>query len=501
LSTRSSTADSFIVSLDAGSSSVRALLFDSSARPVEGYGARLPYRVDTTPGGGVEIDPVNLAELAIDCLDELHRQVHADGLKIAAIGGSAFWHSFLGVGENGRPTLPILHLLDTRSAAEVAELPDAHARTGCVPHTSYWPSKLLWLAKHKSKEFAATRRWLSFPEFLFEKLFGHARLSTSMASATGLWDQNANDYDAEMLAAVHVDRAMLADPGEMDRPACGLLPEYRAMWPAYEGIPWFPALGDGACDNVGSGAIGNDRFSLMVGTTGAMRVIIQAPHIDIAPGLWCYRLDRKRFVTGGALSNGGEVYAWMKRTLQVPKDLEARLEAATPGTHGLTLLPFFSGERSPYWRSDLRAAITGMSLNTDSFDILRASLESVALRFRQIYAILSNHIGSPAEVIASGGALLHSPAWTQMMADALGRPIIACTEPEASCRGAALWVLEQLGAIENIDSIPASTGATFNPRPEFEPTYDRLLSEQHALYDRLYAPALTASGSGITMKT
>ena len=456
---------------------------------MEGYGARLPYRMETTPDGGVEINPEKLAELAIDCLDELHRQVHADGLKIAAIGGSAFWHSFLGVDETGRPTLPILHLLDTRSAAEVSELPDAHARTGCVRHTSYWPSKLLWLAKNRSAEFAATGRWLSFSEFLYEKLFGKPRVSTSMASATGLWNQNANDYDSEMLAAVHVDRAMLADPREMDQPVCGLLPEYRRMWPAFEGIPWFPFLGDGACDNVGSGAIGKDRFSLMVGTTGAMRAILETPRIDIAPGLWCYRLDRKRFVTGGALSNGGEVYAWMKRTLQLPKDLEARLESAAPGTHGLALLPFFSGERSPYWRADLRAAIAGMSLNTEPFDIMRAALESVALRFREIYGILSNHLGRPAEVIASGGALLHSPAWTQMMADALGRPVVACTEPEASCRGAALWVLEQTGVIENISSIPASTGAIFEPRAEFEPVYDRLLAEQHTLYEKLYRGA------------
>lgn len=465
---------------------MRALLFDSTARPVEGYGARLPYRLETTADGGVEINPETLADLAIDCLDELHRQVHADGMKIAAIGGSAFWHSFLGVGENGKPTLPILHLLDTRSAAEVSQLPDAHVRTGCVRHTSYWPSKLLWLAKNRPDQFAATRRWLSFSEFLYEKLFGKARLSTSMASATGLWDQNANDYDAEMLAAVRVDRAMLADPAGMDQPACGLLPEFRQMWPAFENIPWYPLLGDGACDNVGCGAIGKEKFSLMVGTTGAMRAILEQPRIDVAPGLWCYRLDKKRFVTGGALSNGGEVYAWMKRTLQLPKDLEARLESAKPGTHGLTLLPFFSGERSPYWRADLRAAITGMSLATEPFDILRAALESVSLRFREIYGILSKHLGDPSEIIASGGALLHSPAWTQMMADAVGRPITACTEPESSSRGAALWVLEQTGAIENISSIPASTGATFEPRAEFAPIYDRLLAAQRDALKKLY---------------
>src|SRR5579864_1785794 len=107
LSTRSSTEQSsepFIVSLDIGSSSVRALLFDREASQVEGYGARVPYEPTKTPDGGAEIDAAELAELAIDCLDELHRQVHTAQMRIAAVAGSAFWHSFLGVAADGRPT-------------------------------------------------------------------------------------------------------------------------------------------------------------------------------------------------------------------------------------------------------------------------------------------------------------------------------------------------------------------------------------------------------------
>jgi gluconokinase len=195
-------------------------------------------------------------------------------------------------------------------------------------------------------------------------------------------------------------------------------------------------------------------------------------------------------VLGGALSNGGEVFAWAKRTLQMPKDLESRLETAMPGTHMLTVLPFFSGERTPYWRADLRAAITGMSFSTDSFDILRASLEAVALGFSQIYRLLSNNqaggIAPPAEVIASGGALLRSPGWTQMMADALARPVTACTEAETSCRGAALWAMERIGIIKNIADVPASLGVTFQPREEHCTTYDRLRSNQQSLYRKLY---------------
>ena len=150
------------------------------------------------------------------------------------------------------------------------------------------------------------------------------------------------------------------------------------------------------------------------------------------------------------------------------------------------MLPFFSGERTPYWRADLRGAITGLSASTDAFDILRAALESIALRFREIYCLLAGPWGAPTEVIASGGALLHSPAWTQMMADALGRPVTICTETEASCRGAALWALERLGIIDGIGALPASTGAVFTPRPEYQAAYQDLLARQNQLYERLY---------------
>ena len=477
----------YIVSLDIGSSSVRALLFDTGARPMEGYGAQLPYRLITTPDGGAGIDPIELAELAIDCLDEIHRQVDADGLPVAAITGSAFWHSFLGVNAEGQPTLALRHLLDTRSASYLSQLPDLHARTGCMPHTSYWPAALLWLRDHRGDGFRAACRWVSFPEYLFELLTGTPALSTSMVSATGLWDQNKGDYDDEMLAALPIQREQLADPATLDRPATELLPEYARMWPSFAAATWYPLLGDGAANNLGSGCISSDRVSLMVGTTGAMRIVIEADSVRIPDKMWCYRVDSRRFVLGGAISNGGEVYAWAKRTLQLPRNIEELLDSATPGDHGLIALPFFSGERTPYWRSDLRAAITGMNDSTGPLEILRALLESVALCFADVYDLLVE--GSPdpiREIIASGGALLRSPAWTQMMADALGRPITASTEAEASCRGAALLALERLGIIDNLADLPASTGGVFEPRPAAQAAFAKLRQRRQHRFDQLY---------------
>jgi gluconokinase len=150
------------------------------------------------------------------------------------------------------------------------------------------------------------------------------------------------------------------------------------------------------------------------------------------------------------------------------------------------MLPLFAGERSTKWRADARAAITGMSLTTGPIEILRASLESVALRFRNIYDVMSRVLGAPKEVVASGGALLHSSAWTQMMADALGMPVTLCAEPEATSRGAALLALERLGLIKNVDEMAPRLGDVHQPRAEYRSIYADLQARQRLLFQKLF---------------
>ena len=485
----------YVVSLDVGTSSVRTLLYDGQAREVSGFGAHLRYDLETTADGGVEVGADRLAALAVQAVDAIHQELKARGLRPRAVACCTFWHNVLGVGGDGRPTTPVLHPFDTRAAAAARQLAGRfdsrrqHARTGCVLHASYVPAKLVWLAETRPQAFGATRRWMSFGEYLFLKLFGRAVASISMVSGSGLWNQHESDYDAEVLAALPIDAGQLSPAAEMDQPQAGLRAEYASRWPELAGVPWYPALGDGAANNIGSGCSTPDRFALMVGTSGAMRAVVEAPRVEIPDGLWCYRVDPKRYVLGGALSNGGGVYDWMTRTLALPEDdaeVEARLAGRPPGAHGLTVLPLFAGERSPHWRAEARAAITGLGANTNPMDILQAALESVALRFREIYDVMAERLDAPREVVASGGALVNSPAWTQMMADALGRSVVACLESEASSRGAVLLALERLGIVKNVRELPARTGETFQPITAHRPVYDEQLRRQRRLYAKLF---------------
>jgi len=483
-----------VLTLDVGSSSARTLLFGFDGKAIEGFGSQVGYRATTTEDGGWEIDAKEVTRIVVQSIGDICGQMRVKGVRPAAVAVDTFWHSIVGVDSGGNPVTAILHPFDARSADAANRLTRRidnlaqHRRTGCMLHPSYPPPKLLWLSEKQPEIFHAAQRWMSVGEYLFLELFGQPAASTSMVSAGGLWDQNKNLYDDELFAALPIRREQFAAPDTLDRPCHNLRGAFREQWPELNGIPWFPALGDGACDNVGSGCVSGERWALMVGTSGAMRATFEADRIEIPDGLFCYRIDRKRFVTGGALSNGGEVFAWMKRTLRLPDDaeIEKQLAAMSPGLHGLTLLPLFAGERSTEWRTDTRGAMAGLGSSTTPMEILHAALESVSLRFRNVYEIMEDSFGVPKDVIGSGGALLSSAVWTRMMADTLGHSVVLCREREATSRGAALLALERIGAIANIGDAAPELGETIAPDESKKQIYAEALVKQRRFYKKIF---------------
>jgi gluconokinase len=226
---------------------------------------------------------------------------------------------------------------------------------------------------------------VSFGEFATQRLTGQPGLSVSMASATGLLDQHTLRWDPEVLRAIELSPDKLSPIGGEERAIPG--EPFATRWPALRGVPWLPAWGDGACSNVGSGCTSPERFALMVGTSGAERAIwAPAGAFAIPDGAWCYRVDAGRLVVGGALNDGGSLLDWLRRSFRMPSPdrLEAEVTQQEPDGHGLTVLPFWGGERSPGWADDARGAVIGLRLHTRPADILRAALEAVALRFAAI---------------------------------------------------------------------------------------------------------------------
>jgi gluconokinase len=420
-----------VLALDVGSSSVRAQRFDERAEPLDELRREL----------SVSSDPDEIVRLV--------RSVVAgrDG-EVDAVGTSCFSHSLLALDRKGRPLTPVLGWRDIRSAPAAERLrqrldPAAvHLRTGAFLHPSFWPAKLAWLAETEPALFAEASSFVSFSEYLL----GTRTTSLSMASGTGLLDLVSGRWDEELLEVLALDEERLPLVG--DEPI------------------WL----DGACSNLGAGCTGRARAALMVGTSGALRILYETERPAPQPGLFLYRLDGRRVLEGGALSDGGNLYAWLGETLAA-SPREARDD------HGLTFLPFLGGERSIGWDPEARGTLHGLTFETTSGDIRRAALEGVALRFATIAAFFP-HL---EEVVATGGALMRAPEWIQLMADGLGRRVVASAVPEASLRGAAVAALERLGN----ETPAAPLGDVFEPRQERAEAYRSALERQQRLYEVL----------------
>jgi gluconokinase len=321
------------------------------------------------------------------------------------------------------------------------------------------------------------------------RLFGATAISVSLASGTGLLNLRNCVWESELLQGLNVSLDQLPRIAQWNEIFTGLRDEYARRWPRLEHANWYPAIGDGAANNIGEGCMTPARAALMIGTSGALRAMWEGmPLAGISPALWSYRADYRRMVVGGALSDGGGLYAWLHEAFAATGEgreaTESALAAMEPDAHGLTVMPFWAGERSTGWSNTARGAILGLTMHTRPIDILRAALEAVAYRFAFIGGALESHVGE-FEVIASGGALLNSPAWAQIIADVFGLPLKLSGVREATSRGAALLALELAGKIGNIAAVPAPAEETYQPDMERHVFYRRGLERHRKIYERL----------------
>ena len=446
-----------ILGLDIGTSGVRAALFDDKGGEIRNANVRINSR-NLTLGADGFIDADLLLEQVAQTLDALFAKLYEPTLRLELISISCFWHSLVGIDAAERPTTPVLGWSDTRAnqATQVlrAKLDEAkfHARTGCRIHPSYWPAKLLRQKTEEPDVWTRTRRWLSFSEYLALKFFGEI----SNQCVDGFGHRPSRSTQLRMGCRIAGALSMCQRRPFPRSPARRktfhkLNYEYAVRWPQLSEARLFPAIGDGAANNIGEGCVSADNVALMIGTSGAMRVLVEdTPPAQLPSALWCYRADRRRVVIGGALSDGGSLYNWIRDSLLYGDDsrlIEDELAGLQPDSHGLTVLPFWLGERSPGWNADARGGVFGMTLSTRAQSRFCAPRWKPLLIALHLVASALDRFAPGATIVASGHALRSSPTWTQIVADVLGRPLVLSERSEASTRGAALLALEAAGKI------------------------------------------------------
>lgn len=487
--------DPLVVAVDIGSTASRGALYDAHGRPV-GQRVKVAHAFTTKADGTSTIDPDQVLAEVIQIIDGLATR----DLK-GRIGGVAldtFASSVVGIDRKGLALTPCYTYADTRCAQQVTELrrivdEDAiHERIGVRLHASYMPARLRWLSATDPLLFDRVDRWVSLGEYLHLHLLGRTAVATSTASWSGLLDRRTGAWDGQMLELCGITPDRLSPVRDPDQPLAVADNRLDSRWPALRGAKWFPAISDGLGASVGAGAVDERTIGASAATTGALRVMVSVPVDHVPTGLWCYRVDRRRSLLGGAVNDVGRAVTWAANTLALPPEPAiAKALLADPSEETPLVLPFFTGERSTGWAADATAIMSGVRITTEPLQIYRGILEGVGLTYRRIGQQLVTRAPGAVRILAQGRVTQDRPEFLQILADVMGRPVAPVTIKRATLHGSALLALETLAPA--LERTPPDMGAVFEPHPKRTAYYTERLER----FTELYEAAVAEPGAAV----
>ncbi len=500
--------DAWSLGLDLGTGSCKAVIVDAALQPrALGSSDYALGAVDLLHTGGFEEQDADelFTGLAAACRQAVSaaRRDHPDLMKkpCAGLSVGGTLHSILGLDVRGRPLTGVYTWADARAAQQAAEIKQDSAsrglylRTGCPVHAMYPLYKILWLRQTHPDVFGRAAHFVSAKEYVLHKLTGQYRLDYAIAAGTGMLNVRTLTWDSQALALSGLSSDQLSPLGDAEDSLPGLLPEAARALDLPEGTPVVLGASDAANSNLGAGAVSAETAVLMIGTSGALRFFSLEPLLDEHARTWCYRVDGRRYLVGGAINNGGLALTWLRDLfLQAAPgaggpsfdDLLQLAQQSPPGADGVLCLPLFAGERSPGWNPQARGAFTGLSLRHGPAHITRALIEGIAFRFRTLDEALRES-GARFHSLRASGGFTRSAFWLQLNADVLGQVLEIPESGETSATGAAIWPLVAAGLVESLDAaarlIPAVR--TIAPDPQAAAIYSPVYQQYKALYDQL----------------
>lgn len=451
----------------------------------------LRYSLATPRQGYVEQDPIEIYRTTMHALRTVIAEVKLRGEQPLAVGFSAAMHGVFAVDERGEPLSPLINWMDRRSV-DIAErwrndgtAADLYARTGAPMHPMLPLCKLRWLSEHEPELFGRAARFVGMKELFIHRWTGEWLVDHAIASAMGLLDTRARGWDPKALAAARIEPERLSTPV----PCSTFRTVTRSQVATALGLDASTAIvlasTDGGLANLGTGAVSSEVAALTLGTSGAVRIVGEAPRLDEHGRTFCYVFDDKHWLVGGPTSSAGAVLEWLFALLLDNVPLERRFETAValaaqsaPGAQGLTMLPFLSGERAPYWRGDLRGSLLGLDLAHKENDLLRAAIEGVVFAIFAVFRVMRELGIDPSAILFSGG-LTHAPFVRQMIADIFEVEARLTDRPEASAFGAAMYAGLATGVIRSLDEIKAKvhTMDVYRPNSQVAETYRAAFSQ------------------------
>jgi xylulokinase len=437
---------SVVAGLDVGTQSVKLLAYDVAKRSVLAVHSR-PLQLVSGDDGSREQQPAWWIDAIAECFAQLDPVVRA---RIVALGVSGQQHGFVPLDDAGEVLAPAKLWCDTSSWRECAEIMAAAggverciALAGNPVLAGYTAPKLPWTRKHRPDVYRRLAGILLPHDYVNFSLTGERWMECGDASGTGWLDVRERRWSAAMLAAT--------DP---DRDLSGCLPP---LVEADISVPITAAVADvldlprtvrvsaGGGDNmmaaIGTGNVAPGTLSVSLGTSGTLFACADRPMVS-DDGLWAAFCSS----TGNWLP----LICTMNCTVATGRVAEAfgfdagegevLIERSLPGAGGLSMLPFFNGERTPDLPS-ARASLHGMDpVNFTRANVYRSAMEGATYALRYgLDALRAAGLATDTVRLTGGGA--NSAAWRQMVADVFDLPVEAPAETEGAALGAALQAL------------------------------------------------------------
>jgi glycerol kinase len=468
----------FVLALDQGTTSSRALVFDRRGR-VHGV-AQQEFKQHFPQPGWVEHAPRDLWETTrLTALGAL-AQANVTARDIAAIGltnqreTTLLWDR-----RTGRPLHRAIVWQDRRTADLCARLkqrglePLFRRQTGLLLDPYFSGTKLAWLLDHvPGARRRAERGELAFgtvDTWLLWQLTGgrvHAT-DASNASRTLLLNLRTTDWGDELLRVLRIPREVLPEV----RDSSGSFGEVTSV-PALRGVPITGVAGDQqaalfgqACFRPGlaKNTYGTGCFLLL--HTGAKPV--RSKHNLLTTVAW--RLDgRTEYALEGSVFIGGAVVQWLRDGLGLiarSSDVEA-LAARARDNGGVYLVPAFAGLGAPHWDPAARGAIVGLTRGTTAAHLARAALESIAFQSADLLAAMDADCGRRLRELRVDGGATVNDALMQFQADLLRVPVIRPRTTETTALGAAYLAGLAVGFWKNRAEIAELWRAQRSFRPQ-----------------------------------
>ncbi len=486
-----------VLGVDLGTTSTKTVAFDVSGRALADHA--VPYPLHEPAAGFAEQDPDEILTAVGTTVAAVVEQLgEQGGVRIAGLSFSSAMHSLLGLDADGRPLTRVVTWADSRASAQAERIRASagglalHRRTGTPVHPMSPLTKLVWFHEQEPKLFESVASWVGIKDYVLLRLCDALVTDHSLASGSGLMDISALAWDTQALQLAGITAEQLPELV----PTTTVLPGLSASAAEATGLPAGTSVvvgaGDGPLANLGLGAVGQGVCACSIGTSGAVRVMVDKPSVDPLGGVFCYALTEDRWAVGGAINNGGLVLGWAGDALA--PDLGADSEAALldlaadvpAGSGGLVMLPYLLSERAPHWSSLPRGAYVGLTREHRREHLVRAALEGVCQQLGLVLEAVRAAGNEIREMRATGG-FARSPLWKQMLADVIGMPIGFPAGHEGSSFGAALLGMQALGLIASVDVAAelVTIDEVLTPDPSAAATYAALRPVMSELYSAL----------------